>query len=375
MAARSSRSTSRYVTGAIVALSGACLASPVVAQKTLPPPPPMPSTVSTVRCFAGEAMAARTGNACWGAVDDNGDPVGPYNSVTASYNSPYDIRIDVQSGRTMESGPDEAAGAGSTRFAVGFQLLKDLPADFDYVEDGVIPLLVTSRTTFRYSTWAIPGIENPTGYPVNRDLSAAAFTAYVTDRSHDRFGEVVPGELLTDRLVTHGGMTDNWRNYYGLDDVYDENDDLVYLGLDGGSIIAGFTDIAFYDLVQRRTLLSEYGGYDYGVTTVRYAEEFFSKAGDFFVVEGWKGAACLMDMYQENGRCQLDFDPVVTFDQAAFDRRMGARTFDLSEYFGLTMSTGAVPEPGTWGLMILGFAAVGGAMRGRRRRGAAMRIA
>ncbi len=35
------------------------------------------------------------------------------------------------------------------------------------------------------------------------------------------------------------------------------------------------------------------------------------------------------------------------------------------EYGGLAV--GAVPEPGTWGLMILGFGAVGGALRRRRR--------
>lgn len=375
MAAQTCRSTSRSIAGAIIALSGACLASPVVAQTKLPPPPPMPSTVSTVRCFAGEAMAARAGNACWGAVDDNGDPVRGANSVTASYNPPYDIRIDVQSARTAETGPDEAGGGATTRFAVGFQLLKDLPEDFDYATDGVIPILVTSRTTFRYSTWAIPGIENESGYAVNRDLTGAAFGDYVLATSRDEHGDAVEGELLTDRLVRYGGLADNWRNYYGLDDIYNEDDELIHVGLNGGSIIAGFTDLSFYDLVQRRTLLSEYGSYDYGVTNIRYAEDFFSKADDFFVVEGRKGAACLMDMYQENGRCQLDFDPVITFDQAAFDRRMGDRTFDLSAYFGLTMSTAAVPEPGTWALMILGFGAIGGAMRRRRGRGAAIRIA
>lgn len=43
--------------------------------------------------------------------------------------------------------------------------------------------------------------------------------------------------------------------------------------------------------------------------------------------------------------------------------------------FGPTIAAQAVPEPSTWALLILGFGAVGGAMRGRRRRRAALRFA
>lgn len=59
---------------------------------------------------------------------------------------------------------------------------------------------------------------------------------------------------------------------------------------------------------------------------------------------------------------------------------LGVRGFSNSVYSyelvvtGLTASAG-VPEPATWGLMILGFGAVGGAMRRRRSAAAKVRFA
>ena len=50
----------------------------------------------------------------------------------------------------------------------------------------------------------------------------------------------------------------------------------------------------------------------------------------------------------------------------------GAYAFDTT---GLTLSVSAVPEPATWGLMILGFGAVGGAMRRRRAATTTVRLA
>lgn len=59
----------------------------------------------------------------------------------------------------------------------------------------------------------------------------------------------------------------------------------------------------------------------------------------------------------------------VTYTVAAGDALItGARFTSTSDSFEFDTlaSNGAVPEPATWGIMILGFGAIGGAMRRRR---------
>jgi hypothetical protein len=58
---------------------------------------------------------------------------------------------------------------------------------------------------------------------------------------------------------------------------------------------------------------------------------------------------------------------VFTLDQATFDRQMGDRSFALADYFSLTFSAAAVPEPSSWMMMLVGFGILGGALRYRRR--------
>ena len=67
-----------------------------------------------------------------------------------------------------------------------------------------------------------------------------------------------------------------------------------------------------------------------------------------------------------------------------FDPHLGAQTVDISwtskdvfaEPFNsivtITRADGGVPEPSTWAMMLLGFAAIGLAMRRSRKRGAAL---
>jgi hypothetical protein len=70
--------------------------------------------------------------------------------------------------------------------------------------------------------------------------------------------------------------------------------------------------------------------------------------------------------------CQASADPFFGFDQAAFDAEMGANTFTLSDFFQIEVSPGlapgaGVPEPTGWALMIVGSGLAGAAARRRRR--------
>jgi hypothetical protein len=82
------------------------------------------------------------------------------------------------------------------------------------------------------------------------------------------------------------------------------------------------------------------------------------------------------DVFEEalpfgSGDCTAIADPHVGFDQGAFDRLMGDKTFKLSDYFEIVTSSGlaggGVPEPGSWTLMIAGFGLAGAALRRRAR--------
>lgn len=67
-----------------------------------------------------------------------------------------------------------------------------------------------------------------------------------------------------------------------------------------------------------------------------------------------------------SGLCNATADPVVGFDQAAFDALMGVNTFHLEDFFRIDISPGfgaeppspSVPEPGMLALVVTGLAAL-----------------
>lgn len=56
---------------------------------------------------------------------------------------------------------------------------------------------------------------------------------------------------------------------------------------------------------------------------------------------------------------------------SAYVARSGGDPFDYTGQFSFTAASGAIPEPATWALFILGFGAIGGALR---RRSSAVRV-
>ncbi|URD62152.1 DVUA0089 family protein [Sphingomonas sp. KRR8] len=64
-----------------------------------------------------------------------------------------------------------------------------------------------------------------------------------------------------------------------------------------------------------------------------------------------------------------------SFTDVTGNRRTNAWAFDVLNVASVTQVGGAVPEPGTWALMLIGFGAVGWSMRHRRTAKAVQRLA
>jgi hypothetical protein len=346
-----------------VAMSG----SPAAAAS----PPLLPATESSVRCWNNAAQdAGSAADPCAPALHPSGSffTPPPGNSVTASKTPGYDITIAVRSGLTMSpygpyaDGPGDGGAVAFTKFHVAVQLLKDLPADFDF-DNAKIPLVVTSSTQFSFQASPLNGLT--AAGPINGglNLADAAFAAGLAEIQADIFEDAIPGSLtglFTRDLIEQGELT------VDIGDIYES-----YAPGDRLSTILGFTDLRFAGTTLiEQTLIQPYSATTISQVEIPFLESAFSKEGDYFIVEGLKGAACMIDIRDENASCSLHFDPVVTFDQDAFDRLLGPKSFDLTSYFALAASssapTGSVPEPASWAMMIGGFALIGAAMRRRK---------
>jgi hypothetical protein len=119
----------------------------------------------------------------------------------------------------------------------------------------------------------------------------------------------------------------------------------------------------------------QFGGVDFGPLTKSYGgshEVDFHFGGKFPIAHVNLDADC--DVVDEAlgdgaGSCTAIADPHVGFDQGAFDKLMGAKTFNLADYYEIVTSSGlaggGVPEPASWALMIAGFGLAGAALRRR----------
>jgi hypothetical protein len=89
------------------------------------------------------------------------------------------------------------------------------------------------------------------------------------------------------------------------------------------------------------------------------------------------GGTKVISIANANGSNVFDIigDPGETFTSASFVSTGSGGFVDFKQ-LRLVLAAGAVPEPGTWALMLLGFGGIGMAMRRRRKeRGALMQVA
>lgn len=130
--------------------------------------------------------------------------------------------------------------------------------------------------------------------------------------------------------------------------------------------------------------LSSFGGGDSPLATVYYELGTLSAA-----IDGWQNLSVTIDdttsAVLPNGWGGVDGDGNLSLpagytfaDVLANVDQIEFTTFEPDYFYGFTqfdvagdnftVNFGAVPEPATWGLMILGFGAIGGAMRVQRRK-------
>lgn len=84
-------------------------------------------------------------------------------------------------------------------------------------------------------------------------------------------------------------------------------------------------------------------------------------------VEAACSTASLGSATGTSASCSAWVDPLVAFDQAAFDQQMGIDTFALNEYYQFVFSPNVpVPEPETYAMLLAGLGLVGAAARRRK---------
>jgi hypothetical protein len=73
-------------------------------------------------------------------------------------------------------------------------------------------------------------------------------------------------------------------------------------------------------------------------------------------------------LHRATAACSAVVDPVLGFDQAAFDAQMGADTFPLAHNYEFVFSenvTAPIPEPRTYAMMLAGLMPIGWMARRR----------
>ena len=108
-----------------------------------------------------------------------------------------------------------------------------------------------------------------------------------------------------------------------------------------------------------------------GMTWIEFALTGEEKAGtvDFYITLNGSTVVSFLDQIMGNGNTRFGFqatggDVITNVFYSADDP---PTSFDTLKEVRITPAPGAIPEPATWAMMLLGFSAVGYAIRGRRK--------
>jgi hypothetical protein len=195
---------------------------------------------------------------------------------------------------------------------------------------------------------------------------------------------LAPAAALADTVVYNGTPADTWNNYGSGNDYNPAN-------------TAVLTTDALDQLYLRSHVTFQQApasvGEDYNFTTgvgKQISFDWGIDAGD------WSGVTALISIKQYGGGLSFAYDPLATPDNkpalngsiqnsarlnwfgfnpavdASYNIKLqvfglagGAKSLDIDVNMG-SGSTGAIPEPTTWALMILGFGGAGAMLRRRR---------
>ena len=122
--------------------------------------------------------------------------------------------------------------------------------------------------------------------------------------------------------------------------------------------------------------LSAIGGDVFTLTSFDIAAAFGSNPGNTYTVTAFLGAATVGTLSGNLGQfATINGFGNTSLDRVVFDGIGGGGGFELDNIVLNGTATGAVPEPATWAMMLVGFGAIGGALRRRQKVATRIRFA
>jgi hypothetical protein len=150
-----------------------------------------------------------------------------------------------------------------------------------------------------------------------------------------------------------------------------DDDQFVIAGPDSPIASVNGTNVLIPNYFGSTTTVSAVGGALFTLESLQLAD-IFDFADDpiqvTFNFSDGSSDIVILDFFPGMQTVNFDVSGIVSFDFTASGSLFGEDTVQLDNItYTLDDVNGAVPEPASWAMMIVGFGAVGGAMRSRRR--------